>query len=290
VLSRADEIGVGRLDALEAAGKIARRYRGDPQIRRLCQTVLPVAGLLAETGATLREHEYAALSALVNIEREELSELLLSADRFASPHADVDVDAEARKALLARFGLFGIRVSVALIRSGQAPTATRLAAGLVRRSGIEALRETLVTQFAARADLLKARTGLAVLSAVLRTHPLDGSEQMLAEIEQIMASTHAFAEARLLNALRAGNVVLDDAGAQEAERLLGGHGDAPAVRLGLATDEDATQPDLMALEAAAMDALSRWRRRAEHPMASRSSIETALLVVRSCEGVLASMR
>lgn len=290
VLSRADEIGVGRLDALEAAGKIARRYRGDPQIRRLCQTVLPVAGLLAETGVTLREHEYAALATLVNLEREDLNELLLSADRFASPAADLDVDAEARKALLARFGLFGIRVSIALIRSGQARNASQLATRLVRRSGVEALREALVTQFAARADLLKARSGLVVLSSVLESHPHHGSERMRAEIEQIMASTHAFAEARLLNALRAGNVVLDDAGAEEAERLLGGHGDAPAVRLGLATDEDATQPDVMALEAAAMDALSRWRRRAEHPMASRSSIETALLVVRSCEGVLASLR
>ena len=60
--SRADEIGAGRLDALTArpgaiaAGCRARRTRS----RALCQTVVPVAGLLAETGRTLREDEFRA--------------------------------------------------------------------------------------------------------------------------------------------------------------------------------------------------------------------------------------
>lgn len=308
ILSRADEIGVGKLNALEVAGRIAHRYRTDPRVRRLCQTVLPVAGLLAETGATLREDEHAALTALVAVEREQFNALLLSADRFASPDVDIDVDADTRRALLARLGVFGIRVSSALIRSGQAPTATRLSAGLIRRSGIAALRETLATQFAARADLLKARSGLAVLSTVLGTYPQPGADRLLADVERVTASTHAFAEARLLNALRAGTVALDDADAQEAERLLGGHGDDAASRLGLdddvfgpgAADDDVFGPGAAdddvfvgpapeALHDAAMDALSRWRRRAEHPMASRAAVETARLVVRSCEGIIAAL-
>ena len=56
VLSRADEIGVGRLDALNSARRIARRYRADDKIRGLCQTVVAVAGLL---GAD-RAHDAAA--------------------------------------------------------------------------------------------------------------------------------------------------------------------------------------------------------------------------------------
>ena len=57
VLSRADEIGAGRLDAMESAVRIAERYRDDPAVRSLCATVVPMAGLLAETGLTLREDE-----------------------------------------------------------------------------------------------------------------------------------------------------------------------------------------------------------------------------------------
>ena len=72
VLSRADEIGVGRLDALNSARRIARRYRADDKIRGLCQTVVAVAGLLAQTGRTMRQQEFAALTALAALPRTEL--------------------------------------------------------------------------------------------------------------------------------------------------------------------------------------------------------------------------
>jgi hypothetical protein len=290
VLSRADEVGAGRLAALESAARIARRYRGDPQVRRLCQTVLPVAGLLAETGATLREDEFRALAALVAVDRETLQRLLLSADRFASVAAATDIDADVRRALLSRLGVFGIRLSLALIRSGQATTAAALADALVRRSGVNALREALVTQFAARADLLKARSGLAVLSAVLTRQPAPGGDDLAVAVERITAGTHAFAEARLLNALRAGTVALDDAAAAEAERLLGGYGDDPASRLGLVGEDDRPlQVEGVQLRRTASEALTRWRRRAEHPLASRATGEVAGVVVRSCEGMLAAL-
>ena len=57
VLSRADEIGVGRLDAMASARRIANRLADDANVRRVVQTVVPVAGLLAETAATLTEDE-----------------------------------------------------------------------------------------------------------------------------------------------------------------------------------------------------------------------------------------
>jgi hypothetical protein len=300
VLSRADEIGVGRLSALEAAGRIARRYRTDPRVRRLCQTVVPVAGLLAQTAVTLREDEYAALAVLSNADRAVVQDMLLSTDRFTAGDADVDLGADVRRALVERFGLFGVRM--ALIRSRQAPDAPTLAAGLRRRSGIETLRELLATRFAARADLLKARTGLAVISSVLRDRPLP-DDDIARAVERIVAGTHAFAEARLLDAVRAGAVPLDDAAAAEAERLLGGHGDTPAARLGLDDDagDDPTAGDRTAgdptadvapavLAEAAGEALARWRRRADHPLADRGAVEAARLVVRSCEALVVELR
>ena len=52
VLSRADEIGAARPDALDSARTVAARYGGDARVRELASGVVPVAGLIAETGAT----------------------------------------------------------------------------------------------------------------------------------------------------------------------------------------------------------------------------------------------
>src|SRR3954447_11189962 len=54
VLSRADEIGGCRLDAMESAARVAARYATDERLRRLCPVVVPVAGLLGAARATLR--------------------------------------------------------------------------------------------------------------------------------------------------------------------------------------------------------------------------------------------
>ena len=78
VLSRADEIGGGRVDAMFSARGIAARYRADPTVRGLCQNVVAVAGLLAQTGRTLRQAEHTALAALARTARDDLETELLS--------------------------------------------------------------------------------------------------------------------------------------------------------------------------------------------------------------------
>ena len=61
VLSRADEIGAGRIDALLSARTIAERYRTDGALRSLALDIVPIAGLVAQTARTLRQHEFEAL-------------------------------------------------------------------------------------------------------------------------------------------------------------------------------------------------------------------------------------
>ena len=82
VLSRADEIGAARPDALESAVAIAGRYAADPRVRELASGVLPVAGLLAETGATLRQEQYDWLRALAKLDEVDRDHLLTSVERF----------------------------------------------------------------------------------------------------------------------------------------------------------------------------------------------------------------
>jgi hypothetical protein len=283
VLSRADEIGVGRLDALMSAKRIASRYRSDDKLRDLCQTVVAVAGLLAQTGRTMKQVEFAALGQLATLPREDMDALLLSADRFVRPEATELLNGETRSALLNRFGLFGVRLGVTLIRQGVNDPA-RLSTELVRRSGLDDLREVLDIQFTERRDLLKARSALLALDLVLRREPRPESAPLAAELERIMSGAHEFAELRLLSSLRSGAVKVPDEARVEAERLLGGDGGAAAARLGL--DQHAGPSEA---RAAAMESLSRWRRRAENPLSSRALADTARVVVRSCEGILATL-
>ncbi len=172
VLSRADEIGVGRLDALSSARRIARRYRADDKIRGLCQTVVAVAGLLAQTGRTMRQQEFAALTVLAGLPRAELDAMLLSVDRFSRAEL-ADPDSETRTQLMERFGLFGVRLSTTLIRQG-IKDPNQIATELVRRSGLDELRSVLATQFTERRDLLKARSALLAIDLVLTREPPAG--------------------------------------------------------------------------------------------------------------------
>jgi hypothetical protein len=276
VISRADEIGAGRVDAMFSARTIAQRYRGEPAVRALCQDVVAVAGLLAQTGRTLRQAEYQALAALAAVPREELDRSLMSVDRFL--RGDPLPAGPSREQLLRRFGIYGIRLAVSLIRQGT-QTAPALATELVDRSGLPELQRVLRVQFAERRDVLKARSALLAIESVLhddgRTGPL------AAELERVLAGAHEFTELRTLGALRAGSVPLPKDLVGEAERLLGDDGRSAAARLGLPSDADAGS-----VRDAAGAAVTRWQRHAANPMFRRSAVDACRVVVRTCEGLL----
>ena len=253
-------------------------------MRRLAQTVVPVAGLLAQSGATLREAEYKALDAIANGSRDDAEALFLSADRFVQAETPIPLTSMEREHLLDRFGLFGVRLAVALIRQGAAATATALSTELVRRSGLVELRDVLLSQFAQRRDVLKARSALLALESVLQEHPTASREMLSSELERITSAAHEFAEIRLLNALRAGGIKIKPAEAGEMERLLGAEGGAIHTRLGLTPEADVSE-----IRRALGNAIGRWQRRAESPMSSREVADAARVVIRSCEGLLVSL-
>jgi hypothetical protein len=278
VLSRADEIGACRLDAMEAADRVASRYQSDERLRRLCPVVVPVAGLLASGAATLREGEYATLARIASAPERDAVDLLLTADRFTSSSLD-------RRRVLDRLGLFGVRMGVRLIRDGAVRSAADLSRELTARSGLDRLRDTLTAQFVGRSQVLKARSALAALDSVLRGRAGDRAAYELAvAAEQIRASAHEFVEVRLLHLLRSGRLPGRDDQHAEMARLLGGDGTSPAERLGLPAD---AQPWQLAAEAER--ALRRWQQLAEHPLTGRELGTAARAVARTCEGLLATL-
>jgi hypothetical protein len=284
VLSRADEIGSCRMDSMEVADRVAQRYQSDARMRRLCPVVVPVDGLLAYAGATLREDEFRALARLAGMPADERRAVLLTADRFSSRVCSAAVTEIERAHLLGRLGLFGVRLAIELIGTGTTPDATTLAAALSARSGLNRLREVLGRQFVHRSQILKARSALAGVREVVRRDGCTGAATLQSRVEQLMVGTHAFEELRLLSAIRTDDQDdFDDARRSELDRLLGGSGHDPASRLGLAEDTG----DAMIREAA-LSALGRWQRITSHPMSTRTVKVAAAGACRTLEGIIAA--
>jgi hypothetical protein len=284
VLSRADEIGAGRLDAMESAARIAARYQQDPQLLGLCAAVVPMAGLLAETGLTLREDEAAVLRELIATDDAVLERMLLSADQFR----DVDASAltvEARRELLARLGMFGVRCCVADLRAGLPATAASLGPRLVERSGLPRLRSLLDTHFGPRARVLQARTAIVSLRSVARSLR-ESAPQLAADVErrleQIESSTVQFALVRAAHLVATGEASIPAPARTELDRLVGG-GD-PATLLGL---RPSTPP--AELRHAAFAAIGRWRTLAADPLVGPATIEVADVAARALEHAVVTL-
>lgn len=284
VLSRADEVGAGRIDALLSAADVAAAYRDDVTIRSLCLDVVPLAGLLAQTGRTLRQNEFDLLSLLAQLGRTEREDLLLSADRFAQRDvpALAEVSAASRAALLDRLGVFGIRLSTNLIRAGfrDAPA---LADELARRSGLDHMVDLIRRQFTERADVLKARTALLAARRYL-----DGDSPTLREAalmaDRALIETHELTEMHWLARLRSERA--PDLGADalaQAEQLIGANGTSTSARLGPKYRDVATQRQT------AMRLIGEWRAVEGDPLAPLETRALCRVVIRSLEGVVADL-
>ncbi|MFC4605822.1 GTPase [Rhodococcus kronopolitis] len=164
VLSRADGFGEGALGdrdplahAAEHATVLADRLRGT------VMTVLPVAGLLAETSHTgaLTETDARALAALASIPPLDLIDLLDS-----DPGSD-DAQAQARGRLLDLLGEYGVVHGRTVAAGG----AAALNDWLVAKSGVPQLRSVLARHLGAFAAVQRAGRIVRELDRLAYTHP-----------------------------------------------------------------------------------------------------------------------
>ncbi|MDW3177837.1 MAG: dynamin family protein [Acidimicrobiia bacterium] len=281
VLSRADEIAAGRLDAMDSARRIATRYSGDQRLRRLVQGVVPVAGLIGQASATITEQQVADLRTIAALEPGPAQLALLSVERFLTD-GSFDVPTVRRQTLLDLLGVFGLRLVEHNLRTGQVADVTSVRALLRTESGIDHLADTLMVMFGGRRDTLKARSALVTIQRLLDRD--DHPREIAARLEQIWASAHDFSELRTLNVLRDADIGLSAEDLDTAERILGGYGTSMTDRLGL--------PESSSVEdrrEKLFETISQWRQRSSSPIASRPLTALCDVVIRSCEGLVAQL-
>ncbi len=280
VASRADEIGAGRIDAMLSAEDVAKRFTAEMNQTGICQAVVPVSGLLAFTARTLRQTEFVALQKLAAADPTELNKAMLSADRFVRQDSPLPVDAGTRGQLLERFGMFGIRIATAVLKAGVSE-AGGLADELLERSGLVKLRDVIDQQFAQRSDMLKAHTALVSLRRFVEAHPIMATPYIVADIDPLLADTHAFEELRLLSQLHSRQTTFNEDELASLRRILGGSGTDAASRLGLSANAPYNGPRT------AFAAAQRWRRRAQHPLNDPFTTRACRAAVRSAEAMVA---
>ena len=288
VISRADEIGGGRLDAMSSARAVARRYRGEPALRGLCQNFVAVAGLLAQTARTLRQAEFAALPrAGPHARRDDLDARAVHRRpvrrrRRAGRAAQHAAARRRAAALLQRFGMFGVRLCIALLHQGTDSPAA-LAVELVRqlradRAAARAAQPVRRAPRPAQGPVGAARAGRRAArrpaAGAARSWPGRSSGSSPAPTSSPSCGCSAALRSR------GGAAAGRGAGRGRTAARRGRRRRAHPARPCRPTPARST------CGAAALAALSRWQDLAENPMTARAAADACRVVVRTCEGML----
>lgn len=281
VLSRADELGSSRLTAMFTINQAVERLRNHPDLQGTCETIVPVAGLMGTGAMTLRQADFVFLRDLAARSAQETEALLMSAERFIAARDEWLPSERVRLDVVDRFGLYGVRIAVAVIRGG-IDNADDLAAELLRRSGLEELRRVIDVHFTQRQDELKAHAVVLALHRLVRQHPVVGGESIVLAAEEHMARSHTFTEMQLLGRIASGKLDLSEEQLSELERLVGGRGATPAMRLGF----DDEEPGRQKLLDSAITHLSRWRTLRNNPLLDRETFRACAIAERSCEALI----
>ncbi|MFV0535368.1 MAG: dynamin family protein [Cumulibacter sp.] len=257
VLSRADETGAGRIDAMLTAQEIATRLRSDPALFGTVLGVFPVAGLLAQGARTLREEDLRTLRELAELDRAARDRMLVSGDRFVRPTAALTSTAQSRAGVLQRFGVHGIRVATSMVRGNDTMGVAELAPLLSSQSGLGDLQTAIGRHFVERADLLRARSAWRAVTGIAAARPeVLASARLLGEVDRLETAAHGLRElsslARLIGS--SPDIDWDSETVGQAQRLLGGYGTSAAARLRTPDSADAS-----VLAEKARHGVRRWR-------------------------------
>lgn len=274
-------------DPLATGMDITKRIKAEPGVERIFFDVLPVCGLLASAASMLKPGDVETLTVLAQRQPDELMRQLKTARRFVTaPHEDSPVTAEQRIGLMQRFGQYGIWLSTGLIRDGMVETA-ELQQQLLRRSGLGAVRDLLLSHYASRATLIKASSAVNRNRAICArvSQESDGAAAIAAaaaagQLEAFEVDEHAIAELALLRQFYRDDTALGLSAAEADEFLTvsGERGGSCFSRLGV--HEQTPLRDMLTIT---QDRLTYWHGRADQFGLASKTVHAARQIRRSYE-------
>ena len=252
VFGKADTLVGGAGDPWPVAAPLAEQQA--TLLARTVSDVVPVVGLLAETGESgrLTGADRDALQRLSELPAAELRILTASADLFRTRPGPVG--AEQRERLLTLLDLYGIGFALSQLAADRKLSTGELVRRLVAASGFPRLRHTLQETFRWRSDAIKAGWALARLERLAGHTRDEGDRERLRDAVERLLRDPAYHRLRLLDAAQrvaTGSVPMPVEWEQELTRLATSEDPRWILRLPEATTDE--------LAAAAVAAANRWR-------------------------------
>ena len=291
VISRADEVGGGRIDAMLSARRIARRYRTEPALRGLCQTV--IAGGRPARGD--RPDVAAGRVRRAGLARRRATR---GHGRRSAVHPTVPAlgpGGRAHVAVLraAQGAARAVRHLRSTTRHDVRPAGPRLlpalAAELVRASGLHELQAVLSVAVRPAAGPAEGTQRPAGGGAGAGRRPArgrpggGGGPRGGGGADRLGCARVRRAAPAVRAALRRGRAAGGGGGDRGTAARRPGRG---TRRSGWPWERRANDVEV---RAAALHELDRWRRRAEDPFADRPAVRTYRAVARTCEGLVAAL-
>lgn len=288
VLTKVDFYWTGEEDPIEGGRRIARRLSEHPKVRKLFYAIVPVCGLLAFGAQTLTSEEYQTLAELRELPEERFERLIRDAARFSREYPDVAIAPARRAEVMNRLGRYGVWLANRLLRDG-IDSREALAEELVRRSGVPALRDLIVSHFGNRAYLIKLGTALQQIkrACFMEQQRLSETERPVVariggQFEEIEEHEQSFQELRVLRSYYEGRTGFTPDEVGQLLEVTGEGGRSCGERLGLG--ERATIAEMRPV---AQERIQYWNRRANDFLGLDSqTLAAARVMARSYERIL----
>ena len=250
VFGKIDTLVGGAEDPWPVAGPLAGQQAA--LLARTVSEVIPVAGLLAETGESGRLTSADRDALRVLAQADDLGVLLASVDLFRTRPAPVSP--EQRERLLDLLDLYGIGYAIAQLVDDPGLSTGELVRRLVAASGFPRLRHTLDDVLTWRSDAIKAGWALARLEKLAGHTGGRGDREAIRDAVEQLLREPDYHRLRLLEAAQrvaTGTVAMPVEWEQELTRLATSEDPRWILRLPEAGVDE--------LADAALEAANRWR-------------------------------
>ncbi|PSB51897.1 dynamin family protein [Chamaesiphon polymorphus] len=273
-------------EPMVAAERVCQRLAHHPQARNLFYTIYPVCAHLALGARTLTDREWDILDRLITIPPDRFERLLRNINRFNErEYPDIPILPQERRLLAERLGQYGVWQAYNLRRSGSGDR-HRLITALLEHSGIDRLRDTLVSHFGHRAYLIKLIRVLRQFKTIyfqsrpkLAGKSLQVLEEIAGRFEEIETQEHRLIELNILQNFYRRKLDFDERETRDLLAVTGEFGTDCGSKLDLG--ERATIPEMLAV---ANEKLHYWQTRsADYLTIDRDTLTAAKTMARSYE-------
>lgn len=236
-----------QMGGMEEGWRCIKQIETHHTARRAFYSILPVAGHTAFGAQILDQNDLQTIADLAALPKERIwQQWKKPAELFATKDYPDLPPISARKRVIDKLGLFGIKRAIEALREG-VPT-DALPSHMVQLSGVEKLRDLVTAHFGNRAFLIKSRATLGAIHEMgfPLAHSLAGDAGRAARdvvnlVARILLKEPRFGEFCLLEKFYAGKLELSASEVEDLLLVTGEKGPSCAHRLGFEAEATVEQ-------------------------------------------------